>query len=302
METEAQVLARVRRRLNAAKARCSLTVEQLFNACDKNNSGTLDLNELKYAIRIVLKVPPSTVCEYEVKMLFNYMDRDKAGHFMDKGGGVDLAELFEYLAHGSQGNVDEAKHKAKRLQRVHKNIQMGFQQLRLRDKGEMAVRKLFSKLDMDGEGKLSPFEFNHFVRNGLKLSRWDVMNEDLMNFYKHLDKNGDGVDVDEVISFIRTTDKGGEQDFTFMEPVHVPKVAHKKTYKQVLSDLRPSSSAPNLSLGRSSPERPQSSGPILGPSGVGAAAAREIFSLRPSSSFVNLGRTRPAMMRESNHR
>eukprot|EP00746_Dinoflagellata_sp_MGD_P166749 gnl/MRDRNA2_/MRDRNA2_96859_c0_seq1.p1 gnl/MRDRNA2_/MRDRNA2_96859_c0~~gnl/MRDRNA2_/MRDRNA2_96859_c0_seq1.p1 ORF type:complete len:300 (+),score=58.72 gnl/MRDRNA2_/MRDRNA2_96859_c0_seq1:138-1037(+) len=297
METDSQVLARVRRRLNAAKARSSLTIEQLFNACDKNKSGTLDLNELKYAIRVVLKVPPSTVCEYEIKMLFNLMDKDKTGHFLDKGSGVDLAELFEYLAHGSKGHVDEAKHKAKRLQRVHKNIQMGFQQLRLRDKGEMAVRKLFSKLDMDGEGKLSPFEFNHFVRTGLKLSRWDVMNDDLANFYHHLDKNGDGVDVDELIFFIRTSDKDMPQDFSFHEGVHQPKVEKKKTYRQQLQELRPSSSTPNLSFGRSNSPRPQSSGPVLGPSGVGAAAARAAFSLRPSSSFVNLGRSRPALIR-----
>jgi len=250
METDEQVLARVRRRLNAAKARSSLTLEQLFNACDKNKSGTMDLNELKYAIRVVLKVPPSTVCEYEVKLLFNVMDKDKTGHFMDgKGGGVDLAELFEYLAHGSKGHIDEAKHKARRLQRVHKNIQMGFQQLRLRDKGEMAVRKLFNKLDMDGEGKLSPFEFNRFVRTGLKLSRWDVMNDDLLNFYKHLDKNGDGVDVDELIYFIKTSDKDLHSYYSFAESVHSPKVEKKKTYRQLLQDLRPSSSTPNLSLG-----------------------------------------------------
>jgi Ca2+-binding EF-hand superfamily protein len=297
METDEQVLARVRRRLNAAKARSSLTLEQLFNACDKNQSGTLDISELKYAVRVVLKVPPATVCEHEIKILFNFMDRDKAGHYLDKSGGVDLAELFEYLAHGSKGNVDEAKHKAKRLQRVHKNIQMGFQQLRLRDKGEMAVRKLFSKLDMDGEGKLSLFEFSTFVRHGLKLSRWDVMNEDLMQFYKHLDKNGDGVDVDELIYFIRTSDKDMGQEYSFSHNLHSPKVEKKKTYRQQLQELRPSSSTPNLSFGRSNSPRPQSSGPILGPSGVGAAAARAAFSLRPSSSFVNLGRSRTAIVR-----
>lgn len=291
MEIDDQVLGRVRRRLNAAKARSSMTLEQLFNACDKNNSGTLDLNELKYAIRIVLKVPPSTVCEYELKLLYDHMDKDKKGGLLEKGGGVDLAELFEYLAHGKQ-HVDEAKNKAKRLQRVHKNLQMGFTQLRLKDKGEMAVRRLFARLDMDGEGKLSPFEFSHFVRNGLKLSRWDVMNEDLMSFYKHLDRDGDGLEVEELLWFIKSSDKDMPKEFSFMEEVRVPRVSHKKTYKQVLQELRPSSSAPSLGT-----QRPQTSGPVLGPSGVGAAAARAAFSVRPSSSFVNLGRSRPALIR-----
>ena len=45
---------------------------------------------------------------------------------------------------------------------------------------------------MDGEGKLSPFEFEHFIRNDLKLSHYDVMNEDLQSFYTFLDRNGDG--------------------------------------------------------------------------------------------------------------
>jgi len=296
METDDQVLARVRRRLNAAKARCSLTLEQLFNACDANQSGSLDLGELKYAIRVVLHVPPSCVTEYEVKLLFHHMDQDKKGGLLDKAGGVEIAELFEYLAHGKQVK-DPAREKAKKLQRVHKNLQMGFQQLRLKDRGEMGIRKLFAQLDMDGEGRLSPFEFNHFVRVGLKLSRWDVLNNDLMHFYKHLDRNGDGLDVDELIAFMRSNDKDRAREFSFMEEESVPKCEKKKTYKQVLQELRPSTSMPNLGSGRASPERPQTSGPVLGPSGVGAAAARQIFSIRPSSSFVNLGRSRPANIR-----
>merc|ERR1712139_737745 len=96
---------------------------------------------------------------------------------------------------------------------------------------------------------------------------------------------------------IRGSDKDMPNDFSFMENVHIPKVEKKKTYRQLLQELRPSSSTPNLSFGHGNSPRPQSSGPVLGPSVVGAAAARAAFSLRPSSSFVNLGRSRTAIVR-----
>merc|ERR1712167_299105 len=139
------------------------------------------------------KVPETTICNYELKLLFKKMDADGKGDLCERGGGVDLAELFEYLAHGARRPEDEAKRKIQRLQRVKKNLQIGFQKLSSKERGEMAIRKLFNRIDMDGEGKLSPFEFNFFVRNGLKLSRWDVMNDDLVNFYKFMDVDGDGL-------------------------------------------------------------------------------------------------------------
>lgn len=310
METDAQVLSRVRRRLNAAKVQSKMSLEQLFNACDHNKSGSLDIKELEHAVRCVLKVPDTTVCHYELKLLYHTMDTDKKGGLTESGarekGGVDIAELFAYLAQGSRRPEDEEARKSQRLQRVRKNLQMGFQKLSAKERGEMAIRKLFNRIDLDGEGKLSPFEFNYFVRNGLKLSRWDVMNEDLVNFYKVLDVDGDGLEVEELIDFIkgnnRKVKEGG--DFSMYEGRSAPKAERKKTHKQVLEEMRPSSSVGSLIRPLSPRElverrcvTPGSQSP--GP-GVAAYDLREYFALRPSSSFVNLGRTRPGIVRLPN--
>lgn len=265
METEEEVLARVRRRLNAAKARSKLTLEQFFDACDKNKSGSLDYGELQKAVRSTLNVPAHCVCDYELKLLFQRIDADGRG-------GIDLAELIEYLAHGIKRPEDEAKRYALRMQRVRKNLQMGFQKLSAKERGEMAIRKLFNKIDMDGEGKLSLFEFNFFVRNTLKLSRWDVMNEDLEQFYKFMDKNNDGVDVMELLTFIRNNDKDRMHDFSFYEDRKTVKAEKKLTYRQQLLELRPSSSPSSI--------RPSD------------PAGEPLAVLRPSSSFMNLGRSR----------
>lgn len=332
METNDQVLIRVRRPLKAAMARSPLTLPQLCEACESavrslrplNRSGPFDFNEMKYTVREVLKVPEATVRNYELKILFHHLGgvdpkplkREKTKSlkgeellqflqngrkplhgFLEEGVGVDPVELIDYLAHGPEYEASRGR-KAKKLQRVHKNLRTGFHQS-FTDAGSMAVRKSFNHFDMTGEGKLSPSGFSNFVRNGLHLSRWDVPNDDMMSFYTYLDRDGGGLDVEEVVSVIGGGNKDGPRDFSFLEDELPPKVEKKKTYKQELEEMLPSSSLPNLTIGYATPQRPWGHGPIIGLNGVGAAAARKTFALRASSSFVNLGRTRSAVIRQS---
>merc|ERR1711964_318311 len=46
-----------------------------------------------------------------------------------------------------------------------------------------------------------------FVRRDLKLSLWDVKNKDLNDFYEHLDTDGDGLEVEELLAFVQSKKK-----------------------------------------------------------------------------------------------
>merc|ERR1711865_1059410 len=88
-----------------------------------------------------------------------------------------------------------------RIQRVRKNLKTAFQTVAT---NESNLRKLFAKLDMDSDASLSLYEFKTFVRMNLKLSFWDVNNTDIDEFYHYLDKDGQGISVDELMSFVKS--------------------------------------------------------------------------------------------------
>jgi len=249
MEQKGEILARTRRRINAAKARGSKSWQDVFGKCDKDQSGYLDFGELSDAVRTILNVPENAICSYELRTLFNEMDSDRSG-------GVNIEELLNYLAQGFRTPEEIAARAQVRIQRVRKNLKTAFQTVA---SNESSIRKLFQKLDMDCDASLSLYEFKSFVRMNLKLSFWDVCNTDIEDFYRFLDRNGHGIDVEELISFVRTNNGDRPKEFSFLD-IHPPsleqrkKCAKRKTYKQqLLEDSFRTTSLPNLSRVRSMP-------------------------------------------------
>lgn len=260
MESKDVVLARARRRINASKSRQHKAWQDVFGKYDKDQSGYLDVNEMTDAVRNSLNVPENAVCDYELRTLFNEMDSDRSG-------GVNIEELLNYLQQGHRTKEEIQAREGVRIQRVRKNLKTAFQTVA---SNESALRKLFSKLDMDSDCMLSPYEFKSFVRMNLKLSFWDVCNTDIDDFYKFLDKDGHGISVDELIAFVKTNNNDRPSAFSFIDLApngQKKKLCRHKTYKQtLLEDSFRSTSLPNLSrlpytssvvsLGRSRPFRP----------------------------------------------
>eukprot|EP00747_Dinoflagellata_sp_TGD_P063892 gnl/TRDRNA2_/TRDRNA2_153650_c3_seq1.p1 gnl/TRDRNA2_/TRDRNA2_153650_c3~~gnl/TRDRNA2_/TRDRNA2_153650_c3_seq1.p1 ORF type:complete len:286 (-),score=66.33 gnl/TRDRNA2_/TRDRNA2_153650_c3_seq1:95-952(-) len=281
MEREEDVLNRCRRVLNAVKFRSGKSMEEMFKAIDANNSGSLDFRELLFAVRNVLNVHQTTICDYDLKTLFTAMDKDGSGE-------VSLEELFEYLAKGPRRPEDEAAKMQQRIQRVRKNLRIAFGRL---DKNEASIRRLFNALDVDGTGRLSEWEFEEFVRIDLKMSRWDIQSGDLKEFYFALDSDGDGIDVEELLAYIRKKDTkddyNGQFSFCILTPG--PKVQKKrKTYLQQLVEENnriAGSSRTSPTMSSSHGKLPTLSRPTSMP------------ELRYTPSFVNTGRTRPAIVR-----
>lgn len=245
MESREEVLARTRRRINAAKSRKGMSWQDVFGKCDKDQSGFLDYTEFSDAVRSSLNVPENAICDYELRTLFNEMDADRSG-------GVNIEELLMYLAQGSRTPEEIAARAQVRIQRVRKNLKAAFQTVA---SNEMSIRKLFSQLDMDADCSLSLYEFRTFVRMNLKLSFWDISNTDIDDFYKFLDRDGRGISVDELITFVRQNNAERPKDFSFQDMKKDSSTdslrrrqLKKKTYKQqLLEDSFRSTSTPNLS-------------------------------------------------------
>eukprot|EP00929_Paragymnodinium_shiwhaense_P015982 TRINITY_DN12408_c0_g1_i1.p1 TRINITY_DN12408_c0_g1~~TRINITY_DN12408_c0_g1_i1.p1 ORF type:complete len:340 (-),score=67.87 TRINITY_DN12408_c0_g1_i1:73-948(-) len=243
LESDGDIVSRVRRKINAARMRSNQSWEELFMVADKNRDGIVTYSELSRLVRDKLKLPTQTIPEFELKMLFQDVDQDGSNT-------VDIAELFEYVQHGKKRPEDEAARLKQRLRRVQKTLAMAFQKLNT-GQNEADMRKLFKKLDMDASNRLTLYEFNTFVRMDLKLSRWDVRNGDVTDFFNFLDRNRDGIDVYELMAYIAKNEKDRAKvgAHCFYEAPDMPKARKMKTYRQQLHDgIRRSESLPALNL------------------------------------------------------
>jgi len=244
MESKEEICARTRRRICAAKNRLAKSWQEVFAKCDKDQSGYLDLQEFTFAVRNALSVPENALCDYELRTLFNEMDADRSG-------GVNIEELMNFLTQGFRTPEQIQARAQVRINRVRKNLKTAFQSLA---HNEMSIRKLFSKLDFDGDKTLSMYEFKAFVRHDLKLNFWDICNTDCEDFFKYLDRDGGGaIDVEELLSFVKTNHGDRAKDYSFCpsnmsQSLSGMRKKTKKTYKQLLlEDSFRSASLPNLS-------------------------------------------------------
>jgi Ca2+-binding EF-hand superfamily protein len=242
--------------LNAAKKKSGLSWEKIYRYCDSDGNGILDMDELRYAVRSpnVLRVSEHTVNDHELCIFFDELDSDKSG-------GVALAEVLEYLQRGPRKPEEEEARRATKVARVKKNITSALTKLG----SEADIRQKFAEADADGEGKFSAYEFEKFVRETLNLGQWDVKGPDLESFYKQLDTDGDGLEVDELLHYIHNEPLKHEREVRYV--IKRPKVPtyHERLLKNcaiMTSDMRP-------------------------------------MEMRPSTSFSNLGRIRGARYRLS---
>lgn len=242
MEEKREILARTRNRIFLIKNRRGKSWQEVFAKCDKDQSGLLNYAELSNAVRDSLNIPECVIYNYELKILFEEIDADGSGE-------VSIEELLQYLTQGHKTPEQVAAKAQVRLQRVRKSLKTALQAVA---SNEMAMRKMFANLDKDGDSTISQNEFISFVRKKLALTSWDVSDTDIKDFFKHLDRDGGGVQVDEFIAFVRSNQLDRPNDATALPPTphrHQMRGGVKmKTYKQrLLEDNLRSVSLPDLS-------------------------------------------------------
>jgi len=207
--SNSEVLARARRVIISAKVHRDMTWDKVFAAADMDKSGSLDVKEMKQAMRSALRISPQTLPDYDLHMLFDAIDHDNSGS-------VELTELLEYVSHGARRANDAEELFRKKTARVRRNLNLAFRKYTA---SHAAINELFANIDAGGDGKISLVEFMYFARMHLKLSLYDVGDMELKQFYKGMDPDGDGVDTDELFKFIKEqhAELSGRQVFSFIE-------------------------------------------------------------------------------------
>eukprot|EP00930_Biecheleria_cincta_P033182 TRINITY_DN22980_c0_g1_i1.p1 TRINITY_DN22980_c0_g1~~TRINITY_DN22980_c0_g1_i1.p1 ORF type:complete len:390 (-),score=52.29 TRINITY_DN22980_c0_g1_i1:93-1262(-) len=201
LDDKQHVLTRLHQRLKAAKKQKNLTWEQLFTICDVDGNGALEWKEFLFMVRGILEVPRQALCNSDLRVLFDRVDSAGGG---DGNGRVDLAELLNYLARGEQDPELVALQAHKRILLVRRAIRIAL--LKAKQDLNSDARLLFKKMDQDGSNNLSEFELESFLRDELHVTHWDVLKSDLKEFYNYLNKSGNGVDIDEFLSYINSAD------------------------------------------------------------------------------------------------
>eukprot|EP00930_Biecheleria_cincta_P024163 TRINITY_DN17323_c0_g1_i3.p1 TRINITY_DN17323_c0_g1~~TRINITY_DN17323_c0_g1_i3.p1 ORF type:complete len:221 (-),score=39.63 TRINITY_DN17323_c0_g1_i3:48-710(-) len=182
--------------------------------------------------REVLNIQERTLSDTDLGLLFDQVSPNS--HSV-----VNLGQLLDYLARGPQEPEVLAARAEQRILRVRRNIQLAFSKI----KGD--IKTLFAKIDLDSSNRLSLYEFNTFVRSDLGLSHWDILASDLEEFYTYMDKDGDGIDIDEFLDYVKKVYKSrhslGGQNFVLgkSESERYLSRRKQKTYKDIIEeDLR----------------------------------------------------------------
>merc|ERR1712048_1521537 len=111
------------------------------------------------------------------------------------------------------------------------------------------------------------YELDEFVRHDLQMSRWDISNSDLLGFYEYLDRDGDGVDVDEFFTYVRSVhrdrSKLGAQNMSVPRTGPIFSRRKRKTYKEDLEErlVVKRQSMPSITLSSSFANLPRDSRP-----------------------------------------
>jgi hypothetical protein len=173
---------------------------------------------------------------------------------------------------GKKTKAEEIARRERYVARVRKNLNLAFGKLSAK---EADVKALFNKIDSDGGGTLSFFEFETFVRFDLKVDTFSVKTSDLKSFYHYLDADGDGLEVEELLGFLRQAKQARQSVVSGERPKSAPGVFPKTrpTYRKTLLD--------------------RAFAMTIDP----ALATTKKGNLPFSASFTNLGRTREGVTR-----
>ena len=90
-----EVLEAVHEKLvEATNRRCDPDRGDLFDAADKDASGTMELDELKKLVRVTLRIPPGELSNDNIKGVFMVLD-------YNGNGSIETHEFEAFLEHGS---------------------------------------------------------------------------------------------------------------------------------------------------------------------------------------------------------
>ena len=207
---------------------------RLFKHYDRDNSGAIDFNEFRSAIRRDAKITANQVSDHALRKVFNTVDDDG-------GGEVEIDEFVEWLgvdgrtaskpkpkpkaavpppapaatdnappvpppATASAGGSKKGAAKKKKKRRVDsplvKAVKIKLRAAAYTSKG-MDFARLFKHYDRDNSGALDFNEFRSAIRRDAKITANQVSDKELQRVFNSVDDDGGGeVEIDEFVEWL----------------------------------------------------------------------------------------------------
>lgn len=165
-----------------------LTLYDIFNLHDLDQSGELGLKEFRKAMRYGMKVQPELIGEEELCAIFKAIDYDSGGYIRAEEF-VDFVQVTPSVMILFQ-------------QRMHMaSLSVG--------SGEGNWADVLRRSDRDGSGELSYEEFLKMVRTQLRLPSQNLPDQDVTIIFKIIDSDGTGhASIEELVEFISNGNYG----------------------------------------------------------------------------------------------
>ena len=166
---------------------------KLFRHYDRDNSGELDFEEFRRAVRKDAKITADVVSDEELLEMFESVDTDG-------GGSIGVDEFCELLGAGAPSGA-LARYASVSGQVLQKILEHA-------DEKKTNLLYLFHRYDKDSSGGLDPEEFRDAMREiGLELSR-----ADMKQLMAEIDTDGDGyISIGEFNDRMRRAKRDGRE-------------------------------------------------------------------------------------------
>lgn len=204
--------------------------KNIFRMYDIDGSGSLDVAEFKELVRMVLNVSTDELPDEDIDNLIKVLDRDGTGS-------ISIEEAAGFLDQGAAffENAGEVEEGAGQVEGEESNVQVAAGERRpprprkprkppipkeevekvLDPKASARLQSalkgatvsvdpqvLFKRFDKEQNGLLDANEFTALIRRALRISPKDLSNEDIDTLIKALDRDGNGISIEEAGDFV----------------------------------------------------------------------------------------------------
>jgi calcium-dependent protein kinase len=183
----------------------------LFEHFDRDNSGELDFDEFRRAIRKEGKLKQNEWPDSQLRQLFRLVDADASGT-------ITADEFVQWM--GGDAPEDDAatrRRGAKAAKKVHSKdqsalnadiarLKRNFRAAAYHD-GQQDLAALFRFYDRDNSGTIGVEEFRQAARKHGKVTAAKMSDAELTRLFAQADEDGSGeIEVDEFVEFINRDD------------------------------------------------------------------------------------------------
>mmetsp|Transcript_15098 Transcript_15098/g.26426 ORF Transcript_15098/g.26426 Transcript_15098/m.26426 type:complete len:1561 (-) Transcript_15098:132-4814(-) len=209
MELRPEVIQRLRSKIKSAAYASSgdRNMSALFAKMDRDRSGFLDPDELKSALRRVLRIPPEMISEEEFSALFHLFDTNDNGQ-------IELAELTEFVGEDAEDDLaafkkrNLAKFKERPVQQelpaeVLQQLKSKIASAAYLNHNGRQLEVLFRRMDKDRSGFLDDDELKSCVRRVFKIPPETISDGQISQLCATLDADKSGrVELEELMNFV----------------------------------------------------------------------------------------------------